>query len=202
MDAMLEPVESSAMPLMGRLMFSLIRSRLGEWMILDHNFFIEGMLPGMVKRELTEEEMQHYRAPFLEAGEDRRPTLTWPRQVPIGGEPAETHEVIMDYVAWLPTTVDLPKLWVDVTEGVLISGKRRDFAAALPNQKTVRVEGRHFVQEDSPDDIGRAIAQWLKVLRPAARPPTPARGLEGVPVGSLGDTATAAGFNRGEEGSQ
>ncbi len=162
MDAMLEPVAFSEMSLIGRVMISLIRSRLGEWIILDHNFFVERMLPGMVLHPLTETEMEHYRAPFRMAGEDRRPTLTWPREVPIGGEPAETHEIVMDYLAWLRDTGDLPKLWIDVSEGALIRGKRRDFAAALPNQQTVRVDGRHFVQEDSPDEIGRAIAEWLQ----------------------------------------
>ncbi len=164
MDAMLKTLEFSEMPFMGRMAFRAMRSSLGDWMILDHNFFVERMLPGLVQRTLTEEEMAHYRAPFLEPGEDRRPTLTWPRQVPIDGEPADTHKVVADYLAWLPGTAGLPKLWIDVSEGALIRGDQRDFAAGLPHQQIVRVEGRHFVQEDSPDEIGRAIAEWLQSL--------------------------------------
>jgi len=113
---------------------------------------------------LTEAELAHYRAPYAEPGEDRRPTLTWPREVPFDGEPADTHEVIAGYAEWLPGTENIPKLWFDVSEGVLVAGARREFAASLPNQKTVRVEGRHFVQEDAPDEIGTAIAAWVEGL--------------------------------------
>ena len=108
--------------------------------------------------------MEYYRAPYTEPGEGRRATLTWPREVPFDGEPADTHRVIADYAAWLPTTVNLPKLWFDVSEGVLVRGSRREFAQSLPAQTIVRVEGRHFVQEDAPDEIGAAIANWVTVL--------------------------------------
>ncbi len=108
--------------------------------------------------------MNVYRAPYLEPGESRRATLTWPREVPFDGEPSDTHEVISAYAGWLPTTEDLPKLWFDVSEGVLERGARREFAESLPNQRVVRVTGRHFVQEDAPEVIGRALAEWIPGL--------------------------------------
>jgi haloalkane dehalogenase len=148
----------------GGLGFRAMRSGMGEWLILDHNIFVERILPGSVLRGLSEAEMEHYRAPCTEAGEDRRATLTWPREVPFDGEPADTHSVIADYATWLPTTIDLPKLWFDVSEGVLVSGSRRDFARSLPNQTVAEVEGRHFVQEDTPDEIGAALAEWVAEL--------------------------------------
>ncbi len=163
-EAMLQPPKFSDSSFVGRLFFRAIRSRLGEWLILEQNLFIEGILPRLVLRALTEDEMTHYRAPYLEPGEDRRPLLTWGREKPFYGEPADTHEVLADIAAWLPGTTDLPKLWIDVSEGALIAGQRRDIAAGLPNQESVRVDGRHFAQEDSPNEIGSAIAEWLQGL--------------------------------------
>jgi haloalkane dehalogenase len=162
MEAFVQPLTYSDMGLAGSLGFRAMRSSFGEWLILEHNLFVERILPASVLRGLTEAELSVYRAPYLEAGEGRRPTLTWPREVPFDGDPADTHDVIAAYAEWLPQTPDLPKLWIDVSEGVLVSGERREFAAGLPNQKSVRVEGRHFVQEDAPDEIGRAIAEWVQ----------------------------------------
>ena len=161
MEAFLQPLTYSDMGFVGGLGFRAMRSRIGSWLILKHNLFVEQILPSSVLRGLTEAEMNQYRAPYLEAGESRRATLTWPREVPFDGEPADTHEVIDTYAKWLPTTSDLPKLWFDVSEGVLVSGSRREFAGTLPNQRVIQIEGRHFVQEDSPDEIGQAIAEWL-----------------------------------------
>jgi len=161
MEAMIREPRSEFLP-RARQFFRGLRSPQGEEQILKGNIFIENVLPQNVKRGLTEEEMAHYRAPYLEPGEDRRPTLTWPREKPLDGEPADTHEILAVIGAWLPSTEELPKLWIDVSEGVLIAGEARDFAAGLPNQESVRVAGRHFAQEDSPDEIGRAIAEWLR----------------------------------------
>jgi haloalkane dehalogenase len=165
MEAFLQPLNYSDMGFVGGLGFRAMRSRLGEWLILDHNLFVERILPSSVHRGLTEAEMAKYRKPYLEPGESRRPTLTWPREVPFGGEPADTHDVIAAYARWLPTTTEMPKLWFDVSEGVLVTGARRAFARSLPNQRVVRVEGRHFVQEDAPDAIGTALAEWISSLR-------------------------------------
>jgi haloalkane dehalogenase len=166
MEAFVQPLEYADMGFAGSLGFRVMRSSLGEWLILEHNVFVERILPASVLRGLTEEELAHYRAPYLEAGEDRRATLTWPREVPFAGDPADTHDVIAAYADWLPGTDEIPKLWFDVSQGVLIAGTRREFAASLPSQKVVRVEGRHFIQEDAPDEIGAAIAEWLGTLEP------------------------------------
>ena len=107
----------------------------------------------------TDEAMEHYRRPYLEAGESRRPTLTWPRQIPIEGEPADVTEIAARYAAWLQET-DVPKLLIEAEPGALIQGETLEFCRSFPNQTTVSVPGIHFVQEDSPDEIGRAIADW------------------------------------------
>ncbi len=164
MEAFIQPLTLSDMGFFGGLGFRAMRSGMGEWLILDRNLFVEQILPGSVLRGLSEAEMTYYGAPYTEPGEDRRATLTWPREVPFDGQPADTHQVIADYAAWLPTTTHLPKLWFDVSEGILIRGSRRDFARSLPAQTIVAVNGRHFVQEDSPDEIGAALANWTKEL--------------------------------------
>jgi haloalkane dehalogenase len=172
MEAFLQPLTYSDMGFAGGLGFRAMRSGLGEWLILSRNLFVERILPASVLRRLSDAEMEQYRAPYLEPGESRRPTLTWPREVPFDGEPADTHAAIAAYAKWLPTTTDLPKLWFDVSEGVLVTGPRRDFADGLPNQTKVSVEGRHFVQEDAPDEIGRALAEWISELPQQAAPRT------------------------------
>lgn len=164
MEAFLQPLTYSDMGFLGGLGFRAMRSGLGEWLILEHNLFVERILPGSVLRGLSEAEMDVYRAPYLEPGESRRATLTWTREVPFDGEPSDTHEAISAYADWLPTTEDLPKLWFDVSEGVLVTGERREFAEGLPNQQVVRVTGRHFVQEDAPEEIGCALAGWISGL--------------------------------------
>jgi haloalkane dehalogenase len=164
MEAFIQPLSLSDMGFFGGLMFWTMRSGMGEWLILDRNLFVEQILPSSVLRGLSEAEMAYYRAPYLEPGEDRRATLTWPREVPFDGQPTDTHRVIADYAAWLPTTTQLPKLWFDVSEGILIRGSRREFARSLPAQTIVQVEGRHFVQEDAPDAIGTALARWTAEL--------------------------------------
>jgi haloalkane dehalogenase len=165
MEAFLQPLRYSDMGFVGGLGFRAMRSRLGEWLILNRNMFVERILPSSVLRGLTDAEMEKYREPYIEPGEDRRATLTWPREVPFDGEPADTHDVIADYAHWLPTTTSLPKLWFDVSEGVLVNDARREFARSLPNQRIVPVEGRHFVQEDDPDTIGEALSEWITSLR-------------------------------------
>jgi len=141
-----------------------LRSKAGEAMVLQDNFFIEEILPGAILRTLSDEEMAEYRRPFAEPGEGRRPTLTWPRQIPIEGEPADVTKIAAAYADWLATS-DVPKLFVKAEPGLLIAaGANLDFARGLPAQTEVTVAGLHFVQEDSPDEIGRAIAGWIKML--------------------------------------
>ena len=143
--------------------FQGFRSEKGEEMVLDNNLFIEGVLPSSIKRKLSDEEMNEYRRPFVNAGEDRRPTLTWPRQIPIEGEPLEVVEIVQSYADWLSTS-DVPKLFFDAQPGAILRKDVRDFCLAWPSQKVVEIEGIHFVQEDSPDEIGQGVAEWLKAL--------------------------------------
>jgi haloalkane dehalogenase len=142
--------------------FQGFRSPAGEAMALEQNAFGERVLPGSVLRVLGDE-MEIYRRPFLAAGEDRRPTLTWPRQIPIDGEPAEVVAIVQSYADWLSRS-EVPKLFVDADPGAILIGAQREFCRGWPNQSEVRVRGSHFVQEDSPDEIGRAIAEWLRGL--------------------------------------
>jgi len=144
-----------------------LRSEAGEAMVLQDNFFIEQILPKAVLRSLSVEEMAEYRRPFAEPGEGRRPTLTWPRQIPIEGEPADVTAIAAAYADWLATS-GVPKLFVKAEPGLLIGGGANlDFARGLPAQTVVTVAGLHFVQEDSPDEIGRAIADWMGKLASA-----------------------------------
>ena len=147
-----------------RKLFQGFRGAAGEAMVLDKNVFVERVLPGSVLRGLTAEEMAVYRRPYLEPGEGRRPTLTWPRQIPLDGEPADVVAIVQAYADWLAHT-DLPKLFVNAEPGAILVGAQREFCRAWPNQTEVTVKGSHFLQEDSPDEIGTAIAQWLRDRR-------------------------------------
>jgi haloalkane dehalogenase len=133
-------------------------------MVLEENFFIEKILPRAVLRPLIAEEMAEYRRPFAEPGEGRRPTLTWPREIPIEGEPADVNAIVAAYTEWLATS-DVPKLFIKAKPGALLgSGANLDTVRAWPAQTEVSVAGVHFVQEDSPDEIGRAIRDWMGAL--------------------------------------
>ncbi len=133
-------------------------------MILERNTFVEQVLPGAILRELSEEEMSVYRQPYRQPGEGRRPTLTWPREIPIDGEPADVVEIVESYGEWLSRSA-LPKLFVNADPGAILRGRQREFCRSWPNQSEVTVKGSHFIQEDSPDEIGRAIADWYQGLR-------------------------------------
>src|SRR5262250_1412600 len=150
-----------------------LRSDAGEAMVLQDNFFVEKILPGAILRKLSAEEMAEYRRPFAEAGEGRRPTLTWPRQIPIDGDPADVSAIAAAYADWLATS-DLPKLFVKAEPGLLVAGGANlNFARSLPAQTEVTVAGLHFLQEDSPHEIGQAIAGWSRALgrrEPSAMP--------------------------------
>jgi len=105
--------------------------------------------------------MDTYRRPFLNPGEDRRPTLSWPRQIPIEGEPEDVVEIVKTYGKWLSES-NLPKLFINADPGSILIGRARDFCRTWPNQEEVTVKGLHFIQEDSPDEIGEAIAAFVK----------------------------------------
>ncbi|WP_417272326.1 haloalkane dehalogenase [Celeribacter halophilus] len=160
MEAIVETRESwDAFPERAREMFQALRSPAGEEMVLEKNLFVEALVPGSILRDLTEEEMNEYRRPFANAGEDRRPTLTFPRQVPIEGQPKDVTELVDAYVDWLGQT-SIPKLFINADPGVLITGEVRDRVRSWPNLTEVTVAGLHFIQEDSPDEIGAAVRDW------------------------------------------
>jgi len=141
-----------------------LRSEAGETMVLQDNFFVEQILPKAILRALSAEEMAQYRRPFAEPGEGRRPTLTWPRQIPIEGEPADVVAIVIAYDEWL-TTSSVPKLFLRAEPGgILSSDADLKFVRNLPAQTEVTVAGVHYVQEDSPNEIGRAIASWMGTL--------------------------------------
>jgi haloalkane dehalogenase len=164
LEAIAMPIDWSDFPGPMRNVFQGFRSPNGESMVLEQNTFVEGVLPASVKRQLTDEEMDRYREPFRDAGEDRRPTLSWPRNIPIEGEPADVVATVEEYGAWL-SQCDLPKLFIKGEPGALIRGRALDFVRTWPNQTEVSVQGVHFLQEDSPDEIGAAVASFVRAVR-------------------------------------
>jgi haloalkane dehalogenase len=164
MEALVRPVTWDEWPEVARKVFQAMRSPGGEEMVLVKNVFVERILPASVLRGLTEAEMAAYRRPYLEPGESRRPTLTWPRQIPIDGEPADVVAIVDDYARWLATS-DVPKLFVNAEPGTILTGPQREFCRTWPNQQEITVRGSHFVQEDSPREIGAAVAGFVARLR-------------------------------------
>ena len=161
MEAIVSPVPSwDDWPKAARGVFHGFRSPAGEDMVLAKNVFVERVLPGSVLRRMTDEEMAVYRRPFEAEGEGRRPTLTWPRQIPVAGEPEDVVEIVQSYADWLAVS-DVPKLFVNAKPGAILTGAMRKICRAWPNQTEVTVKGSHFIQEDSPDEIGQAISEWL-----------------------------------------
>ncbi len=160
MEAIVRPVSWNDWPEAARDIFENMRSKAGEAMILEKNLFVEAILPASIERELSDVEMAEYRRPFLNAGEDRRPTLTWPRQIPINGEPADVAAIVEDYGAWLASS-EVPKLFINADPGSILTGPQREDCRTWPNQREVTVSGRHFIQEDSPNEIGEALSSWL-----------------------------------------
>ena len=164
MEAVVGPIPNwDAFPEGARELFQAFRSPAGEQLILEDNVFVEEVLPNSVIRDLSDAEMAEYKRPFLNSGEDRRPTLTWPRQIPIAGEPANVVQIVTDYSQWL-TQTDIPKLFVNAEPGILIAGEVKDIVRSWPNITEVTVPGLHFVQEDSPDLIGEALQSWYSKL--------------------------------------
>ncbi len=163
MEAIVRSIRWDDFPDEARSVFEGFRSPAGEEMVLTKNIFVERVLPSSVLRGLTEPEMDVYRRPYLEPGESRRPTLTWPREIPLDGEPADVVAIVDAYAAWLQEA-DVPKLFVDASPGAILRGAQRAFCLSWPNQETVTVPGTHFIQEDSPDLIGRALADWVSRL--------------------------------------
>ncbi len=163
MEALVRPMDWEEWPEQGRSIFQAMRSGAGEEIVLQKNVFLERILPGSVLRNLSEKEMAVYRKPYLEPGESRRPTLTWPRQIPVGGEPEEVVAIVAAYSQWMCQN-DMPKLFINADPGAILIGAQREFCRTWPNQSEVTVKGLHFIQEDSPDEIGLAIKNFSNKL--------------------------------------
>ncbi len=160
MEAIVQSLTWEQWPDAATRIFQGFRSNAGEKMILENNLFVERVLPGSVLRELTDAEMEAYRAPYLEPGESRRPTLTWPREIPLDGEPPDVAAAVDAYAAWL-SECEVPKLFVNADPGAILVGSQREFCRSWRNQTEITARGSHFLQEDSPDVIGAALADWL-----------------------------------------
>jgi len=164
MEAIVRPLEGwDEWPENARGIFQGFRSEAGEEMVLVKNLFVEGVLPAAILRDLTPEEHDEYRRPFVEPGESRRPTLTWPREIPIGGQPADVVAIVADYASFM-TKAGFPKLFINAEPGAILRDSQREFCRAWPNQTEVTVAGQHFVQEDAPDEIGTALSDWYASL--------------------------------------
>ena len=163
METIVKPMRWAGWPDAARDLFQAFRSPAGETIILEKNTFVEKVLPGSILRQLSEEEMAVYRRPFSEPGEGRRPTLTWPRQLPMDGEPADAVKVVAANDTFMATS-QMPKLLINAEPGAILTGPLREHCLAWPNSSEVTVAGNHFIQEDSPDEIGQAVADWYRTL--------------------------------------
>ncbi len=164
MEAIVAPMPDwNSFPEAARALFQAFRSNAGEVLILEKNLFVERVLPKSILRALSESEIEEYRRPFAQSGEGRRPTLSWPRELPIAGEPANVVRLVSEYAAWL-SQCEIPKLFVNAEPGAILHGAARAFARSWPNQTEVTVSGAHFLQEDSPHEIGEALAAWYQGL--------------------------------------
>jgi len=163
MEAIVCPVTWDDWPESARGIFKGFRSDKGEDLILQRNMFVEAVLPSSVIRQMGEEEMNQYRKPFIRVA-DRQPTLNWPRQIPIDGEPPHMVDLVASYGEWMASNQELPKLFINAAPGSILTGKALKFCRTWPNQKEVTVAGTHFIQEDSPAEIGIAGAEWLQTI--------------------------------------
>lgn len=163
MEAIVRPMAWEEWPKKITPLFQAMRSDAGEAMILEKNVFVERILPGSILRQLSESEMAEYRRPFLTPGEDRRPTLTWPRQIPLGGEPTNVVEIAAAYSKWLEHS-EVPKLFINAEPGAILTGPMRETARGFANQTEITVRGLHFIQEDSGGEIGEEVRKWFKKI--------------------------------------
>ncbi len=163
MEALVQTMNWNHWPEVSRPLFQALRSAAGEGLILEKNVFIERILPASVQRKLTDAEMEAYRRPFQETGESRRPMLSWPRSLPFDGEPTEVVNIVETYSEWMATN-EIPKLFINAEPAAILVGEQREFCRSWHNQTEVTVPGIHFIQEDSPDEIGQAIADWRQSL--------------------------------------
>ena len=163
MEAIVRPVTWDEWPEAARQVFQGFRSEAGETMVLERNIFVERVLPGSTMRGISDEAMKMYRRRYAEPGESRRPTLSWPREIPIDGEPPDVVAIVAEYAEYLSQS-PTPKLFINAEPGAILTGPQREFCRTFSNQREVTVPGVHFIQEDSPHEIGSAIAEWYAGL--------------------------------------
>ncbi|NNL46756.1 MAG: haloalkane dehalogenase [Acidimicrobiia bacterium] len=162
MESIVRPLQWREWPESARSIFEAMRSGAGEELVMGKNVFVERILPASVLGDLAQEEHDEYRRPFIQE-KHRIPTLTWPREIPIDGQPDDVHEIVSTYSEWLRTS-EISKLFINAEPGSILTGDQREFCRTWPNQIEVTVAGSHFVQEDSPEAIGEAIARWYQTL--------------------------------------
>lgn len=165
MEAIVRPLTWAEWPADALDIFQAMRTQAGEGIVLEKNLFVERILPACIQRELSAPEMDEYRRPYVDSGEARRPTLTWPRQIPIEGEPADVVAIVEEYGRWLAGPDSPPKLFINGEPGMIIAGAVREYCRTWPRQEEVTVPGLHFLQEDSADAIGQAVARFVSGLR-------------------------------------
>ena len=163
MEAIVMPLTWDQWPDPATKIFGLFRSEAGEELVLEKNFFVERILLADSSTGYTEEEKSEYIRPFINPGEDRRPTLTWPRQIPLDGEPSEVVEEVR-LNAEFHKESDIPKLFINADPGSILIGDQREFARSWKNQTEVTVSGNHFIQEDSSEEIGAALRNFVESL--------------------------------------
>ena len=163
MEAVVMPLSWEQWPDAATKIFELFRSEAGEELVLEKNFFVERILLADSVSGYTDEEKEEYIRPFKNAGEDRRPTLTWPRQIPLDGEPKEVVEEV-EKNADFHKNSEIPKLFINAEPGSILTGDQREFVRTWKNQKEITVKGNHFIQEDSADEIGAALREFVTNL--------------------------------------
>ena len=163
MEAIVMPLTWEQWPDAATKIFQLFRSDAGEELVLEKNFFVERILLADSATGYTDEEKAEYIRPFFNEGEDRRPTLTWPRQIPLDGEPNEVVEEVRKNAEFHKDS-EIPKLFINANPGSILVGEQRDFARTWKNQTEITVNGNHFIQEDSSEEIGTALREFTKEL--------------------------------------
>jgi haloalkane dehalogenase len=163
MEAIVRPLTWEEWPEPSRPVFKGMRSAAGDELVLEKNLFVEKILPASIQRQLDPDEMREYLKPYFNPGEARRPTLDWPRQLPIAGQPADVCAVVQEYADWMAGN-DIPKLFIDAEPGAILVGEQREFCRRWLNQTEVTVNGIHFIQEDSAADIAAALREWYRLL--------------------------------------
>ena len=164
MEAIVMPLTWDQWPDAATKIFGLFRSEAGEELVLEKNFFVERILLGDSISGYSDEEKAEYIKPFINTGEDRRPTLTWPRQIPLDGEPKEVVEEVAKNADFHKNS-EIPKLFINANPGTILTGDQREFVRSWKNQKEITVKGNHFIQEDSADEIGSALNEFISSLQ-------------------------------------